>query len=307
MNYPDNEIRLSRYQGCLVGGAVGDALGAPVEFLSESTIKSQYGVVREMLGGGIFNWGIGETTDDTDQTLAIVDSLIANNGYNPEDIAKRFLAWYKHGPKDIGGTTALGLSQLENGMSFRDSGKLAVAMGKAAANGSLMRTHPLGLYFSGDLESLRSAAQVVSSITHANDECVLACQMASELVSNLVNGLSREDAVSNLQVSYSQNSLATEKLGKALEGYVYPGKIGYVFNTFDIALYSFIKSRDFEETVIMAVAAGGDTDTQATVAGAFAGAFYGIDQIPVRWKSKLNPFTSREIEQKAVKIYSIGE
>lgn len=295
---------VSRVKGCLVGGAVGDALGAPAEFMHGVEIKRKYGERIEMVGGGTFNWRPGQGTDDTDQTIAIVDSLIEIRGYDPEDIANRFLAWYNSHPKDIGSTTAMGLSQLNNGASYRESGVLAK---HSASNGSLMRTHPLGLFFRQDLDQLDQDAAEVSAITHANSDCILACQMGSKLVAYLANGLSKDQAIEALRQRYSGDDNSREKLEKSIRGEVFKtGDMGYVFNTFSIALNSFLEAERFEETVLKAIYAGGDTDTQATVAGAFAGAFYGIDAVPLRWKSKLNPFSAVEIEEKAEKLFLLS-
>lgn len=294
---------ISKYQGCLVGSAVGDALGAPAEFLSPEQIQKEYGVIREMVGGGLMKWREGQFTDDTEQTLIIVDSLLENQKYIPEDIANRLLLWFKDEPKDVGGTTATSLSILAQGHSWRESGKLAVLFGAGPTNGSLMRTAPIGLYLRRHPEKIEQAAAEISAITHADEDCILACQLASHLVALLASGYSKQRAISFLQKKYAPNSKAGIELRNALSGYVRPTRFGHVFDTLATALTSFLEAKTFDEAVVKAVNAGWDTDTQASVAGAFAGAFWGIKRIPERWRQRLNPVPSEVIEDKAQKLY----
>lgn len=196
---------IDRYKGCIVGSAVGDALGAPAEFLSSSEIKRKYGVLTEMVGGGVFNWREGQTTDDTDNSLCIIDSLVDNGKYVPADIANRFLLWYESNPVDIGGTTRMSLSLLAQGYSWKDSGKIAVSLGARAGNGSLMRTEPVGLYFRERPKDIDKAAAEISAITHADPDCIVACQMASHLVAFLATGYSRNDSIDLLKEMYPTN------------------------------------------------------------------------------------------------------
>lgn len=303
-NSPNPEVEkiLNRYEGCLLGVAVGDALGAPAEFLSRREITRRYGVLSEMMGGGHFNWRKGQFTDDTDQTLAVVDSLIDNQKYEPEDVGNRFVNWYKSGPTDIGSTTSRSLFLLAKGGNWKDSGQFA-----GPSNGSLMRTAPIGLYFRDYPEEIDKAAAEVSAITHGHKDCLLACQIASHLVALLINGYSKNGAVEWLQSKYQSNTEASLKLQEVLVGTNPSLKEGNVLKTLSIALNVFLKSDSFEETIIKAVEEGGDTDTQATVAGAFAGAFWGADKIPQRWTSVLNPVSDKEIADKARKLYMLNK
>lgn len=301
---------IKKYQGSLVGAAVGDALGAPVEFFPLEEIKRQFGIFKEMTGGGMFNWRPGQTTDDSDMAMAIVNSVVAKGAYVPEDIALRFVAWMKSGPRDIGGMTKSGLSYIASGVDYRRSGQLTLERFRTAPNGSIMRTGPIGLIFRGQPERITEAASEVSAMTHAHPECLLACQMTSLLVADLASGDTKNKALGQLRERFETNNKALQMVDDALNGRyhrdVYRGG-GYVFESFNIALHSLMLFDNFEDTLVYAVNLGGDADSQATVAGAFAGALYGIDGIPKRWKEKLNPFTSPEIEQKAEIIYCVNK
>lgn len=298
---------INKYQGCILGSAVGDALGAPFEFMSPQTIGKRYGAIREMLGGGAFGWKPGETTDDTDNSLCIIDSLNENNKYVPADIARRFLLWYEGRPKDVGGTTGLSLSLLAKGHSWRDSGRLAVRLGARAGNGSLMRTEPVGLYLRGKPKDIDRVAAQISAITHADPDCIIACQMASHLVAFLATGYPRFESIDLLKEIYPSKTDAGSKLRKALEGGYNRYNFGWVLNTLGVALTSFIDAENFEQAITSAINAGWDTDSQATVAGAFAGALWGNEEIPMRWKQKLNPHSFQELEAKSEKLYYLNK
>lgn len=298
---------IDRYKGCIVGSAVGDALGAPAEFLSAAEIKRKYGVLREMVGGGAFNWREGQTTDDTDNSLCIIDSLVDSRKYVPADIANRLLLWYESNPVDIGGTTRRSLSLLAQGNSWKESGKIAVSLGARAGNGSLMRTEPVGLYFRGRPKDIDKAAAEISAITHADPDCIVACQMASHLVAFLATGYSQTDSIGLLKEMYPANTQSGYKLRKALDGGYNNDNFGWVLNTLGVALTSFVEAQDFEGAVSKAIHVGWDTDSQATVAGAFAGALWGNEQIPDRWKQKLNPYSAQELESKAEKIFILNK
>lgn len=307
----DSEI-VKRYQGCLVGAAVGDALGAPAEFHSTAEIYQKYnGPLREMVGGGYFKWDIGQTTDDTDMSMGIVNSVVHKGKYDPTDIASNFVDWLYSKPRDIGGTTASGLKFIAEGGDYREAGKKNLLRLNTAPNGSIMRTAPIGLIFRGNNEKMAQASDEVSAMTHAHPECLLACRMTNTLVADLAAGASKQQALDNLYSSFASNRFATGMIEDALKGNYYRHVYqnvggGYVFESFNIALDAFIKHNNFEDAVVYAVNLGGDADSQATVAGAFAGAHYGIDAIPDRWKQPLNPFTADEIAEKAKKIYLIN-
>src|SRR5690606_39714 len=100
------ELR-DRYRGVLLGKAVGDALGATVEFLSRDQIRATYGRHTEITGGGWLGLEPGEVTDDTQMALCIARSIVERGGFDDQDIARRFVDWYHSNPPDIGNTTRM--------------------------------------------------------------------------------------------------------------------------------------------------------------------------------------------------------
>jgi ADP-ribosyl-[dinitrogen reductase] hydrolase len=102
-----------RAYATLLGSALGDALGATVEFCTQSEIRAQYGVLRKIVGGGWLRLKPGEVTDDTQMSLCIARSLAAV-GWSPSDIAERFAAWFKGWPVDVGNTCRRGIARYIN-------------------------------------------------------------------------------------------------------------------------------------------------------------------------------------------------
>ncbi|MDQ3023642.1 MAG: ADP-ribosylglycohydrolase family protein, partial [bacterium] len=113
---------LDQFRGCLLGLACGDALGAPLEFLSAAEVAAKHGTVTEMLGGGWLNLRPGQVTDDTQMTLCVAESYIENGGFAPQDIADRFVEWYRTGPVDIGNLTRTACENLQYGYNFERAG-----------------------------------------------------------------------------------------------------------------------------------------------------------------------------------------
>jgi ADP-ribosyl-[dinitrogen reductase] hydrolase len=160
-----------RVAGSLLGLAVGDALGAPAEFMSAAAVKERYGVLRELVGGGGFGWRPGEGTDDSDMTAAVLDAYL--DGYLLDKVGQGFLVWIDKRPKDVGGTTGAALRQLRAHGDPAKSGE-AVWHEGAAGNGSLMRCLPTGLIRTNPKQRRREAAEI-SAVTHSDRRCV-ACR-----------------------------------------------------------------------------------------------------------------------------------
>ncbi len=287
---------VDRYKGCLVGVAVGDALGQPLEFAPEKPDKP----VKDMLPNPFNYWKKGEYTDDTMQTLLLTDSFIENQSYNPDDFVRRLVEWFDNGnAKGLGNTTKISLSLINEGIPWKDAGKRALTKGGVPANGSLMRTAPVGLFFRDNHDSIKKVAAEISGITHAAEASIEVCQMASQLVANLVNGESKNHAISSVKDKY--RTAFNNAIDSLPDQKKYPGG-AYV--TFAIALSCFMNTETFEEAIIKAVNRGGDTDTQASITGAFAGAYWEVTQIPERWAREINPLSAAQIADKAQKLYA---
>lgn len=271
-----------RYRGCLLGLAVGDALGAPLEFRDRSEIERDYGRLREMIGGGWLNTVPGEYTDDTQMTLGIARSVAELGRIDPADIARHFVAWYQTKPKDIGNTTARSIRYLVDGLPWDEAGERTTRemAGEDASNGSLMRTAPVALVTRQDPDALIRLSLDVSRITHANPLATWSCVALDKAIVALLadddDVLGAAEDVESAEVRQAVRSVESLSRDGLSSG-------GYVLDTLRCSLWSLLRHDTFEEVVVEAVNLGGDADTTGAVAGALAGTRYGMAGIPARW------------------------
>jgi len=272
-----------RFIGTLLGAAVGDALGGPVKFMTAQEIANRYGTVREMIGGGPYNWMPGEYTDDTQMMLCIAESLIAKQRCFPIDIARRFMVWYKSNPKDIGNTTKEALNRLCKSRSLRYCG-----VKDKPTNGSIMRCAPLSLAFWHNEEALIEASMKVSAITHSHVEAEMSCVFINVMIAGLLMGANKKTAYAHAvkKIGQFDQSFVKKYIGSSYSPE--PSK-GLAVDTLLLATGIFMAEKSFEEAVVKAVNLGGDADTIGAVTGALAGAYFGRPGIPRRWSTKLNP------------------
>jgi len=176
--------------GSLVGGAVGDALGAPFEFRPAGQYRKRFpdkviGGIGEMVGGGSFDWKPGEFTDDTQMAVALAESLIFHHGFNPGDVWKRYVKWAKSAT-DIGNITKSALqhkSHIGAALSAHQSN------GRSAGNGALMRAFPMALgYLDADTITTMNAVCAQAALTHYDPAAQWGAAIAVELIRRAVLG-----------------------------------------------------------------------------------------------------------------------
>ncbi len=289
-----------RFIGTLLGAAVGDALGGPVEFMTAQEISSRYGTVREMMGGGSYGWECGEYTDDTSMMLCIAESLATHKNCCPGDIAQKFVAWYKTDPKDIGCTTKEALSRLDNGMPFFSSG-----VREKPTNGSITRCAPLSLMYLFRADALIDASMEVSAITHGHIEAKLSCVFINLMIAKLLLGANRKDAYD--YAVEKTREINREFVKKYISSSYSPeSRKGLAVNTLLLSTSSVMGAKSFEEAVVRAINLGGDTDTIGAATGALAGAHFGRSAIPRRWSSRLNPKPAKHFVELGEKLFDMG-
>ena len=280
-----------RFRGVLLGLAVGDALGGPLEFQPART-PDRY--LTEMVGGGWQKLAPGEWTDDTQQVLCIVESFLIKRVFDPDDIARRFVVWMQSSPKDIGLHTRRVLDAIQRGDSWEDASRDTQALAPDnAPNGSLMRCAPLALFFCRHPDYVASLSPVLSRITHAHPDCEWACVFLNVAIVGLLNGMSRSEAVERAYDACDGASQALkDRIGSAMQPTCEVAPTGYVLDTLEVAVWAFLHTQTFEDAVITAVNRGADADTVGAVVGALAGARYGLTNIPSRWLLSLkeHPF-----------------
>lgn len=303
---------LDRYLGCLVGLAIGDALGATLEFKAPGTFQP----IDDMVGGGPHQLSAGRWTDDTSMALCLADSLISCRGFSPKDQMNRYVRWYRDGYHssmgycfDIGNTTRVAL------IAYQKTGEpLAGSVDSTSAgNGSLMRLAPVPLYY------LKKPTQAVkrsgesSRTTHGTATTVDACRYFGGLLIGALMGLGKEQILAEpfepVMGLWQKGPLYPLILHIAQGSYKRknPPEIrgtGYVVDCLEAALWAFYHSDSFKEGALLAVNLGEDADTTGAVYGQLAGAYYGIEGIPLEWRSKL--FQLEVISNYATKLYSLS-
>lgn len=282
--------RVDKFTGCLLGVAVGDALGAPLEFLSRKQILELTAgqPIREMCSGGWLEVNPGEYTDDTQMTLCIARSLVEKRRFDPVDISARFVDWMQTGPKDIGGTTIKALKYLEkNPGDWLEAGQLTAAIGvKAAGNGSLMRCAPVALFFAGNKKKIITASEDSSQITHGSEEA-RACCVGQNLAIDFLLTNSRDGLLDYLLTEIRNETVLSILRSLPAKDIDQLKPTGYCVDSFECALWCLLNASTFEEAVVLAVNLGGDADTIGAITGALAGANWGVESIPGRWMSIL--------------------
>ena len=297
-----SESFLDRAVGCLVGLAVGDAVGTTVEFLP----RGSYPKLTDMIGGGPFKLDAGQWTDDTSMALCLAESLIAHHDLNEHDLMSRFDRWVGEGYNsstgscfDIGQVTLRAISQ------FKRTGNPIAGPTKASdgGNGSVMRLAPVALSWWRDPQHAEVIARRQSATTHGSQECLDGCALLSRVLCSGISG-SGVRSICTDDVSWSQ-SIRNIGLG-SWRGKPEPeiSSTGYVVHTLEAAFWAFEQSTCFEEAIITAVNLGHDSDTIGAVVGQIAGAVWGLSGIPAKWVERL--YDTQRIQDLGRTLFDTG-
>jgi ADP-ribosyl-[dinitrogen reductase] hydrolase len=274
-----------RARGAMLGLAVGDALGAPLEWLHPGQITARYGgPLRDMVASP--PWARGEWTDDTAMALALAESMVDQGGYVEQDVFARYALWARSGPKDIGSTVDAALRRARDAADARAlAADYHEAMGgQSAGNGSLMRTTPIALRYLEDPSGLERYSRLDSGLTHHDPLAGDACVWFNMTVAALVAG---RRPPSSRSVVACQAAEAAGLSGAQLADEV-QGPMGYVMTALRVGFAAAFGHDNLEQAVVFAANLGGDADTNAAVTGALAGARFGASAIPERWLEPLH-------------------
>jgi ADP-ribosyl-[dinitrogen reductase] hydrolase len=239
-----------------------------------------------MCGGGVLPWEPGEFTDDTQMALLVAASLVERGGLDEADVFARFVRWAEAEPPDIGLQTR---AVLRSGRPWDvAAAEHFAATGRAAGNGSLMRATPAAIWFArAGTAATTDAARRISALTHGDPAAGEGCAVFAELLRVALDGGDPPAAVpAALELVAAEHrsrwaaALAPDWTpDRATEGN------GAVWPTLGAALWALRRGADFAGVLRLVVDLGGDTDTLACVAGALAGAVFGMAGIPMRWSS----------------------
>lgn len=291
-------ISMTKIKDSVLGFAIGDAMGVPIEFKKREELINN--PITMMVGGGVHNMPKGVWSDDTSLTIATMDSIIKSGRLDYKDMADRFCLFMNKGEYtstgvcfDIGNTTKIALNKYLEGMinpilcggkGLNDSG-----------NGSLMRMLPIALYaFYNNLrdDEVLNIVKKSSSITHANDVCILGCFIYVLYLLFLLNGKDKF-ASYNMIKCYDYSLFfdddITEYYNRLLKANISKVRVddiksdGYVVHSLEAVLWIILNCNSFAESIVGAINLGDDTDTIGAIVGSIAGIIYGLDGIPSGW------------------------
>ncbi len=282
---------VDRKMGCLFGLAVGDALGASVEYHS----RGEFEPVTDMRSGGDFNLEAGVWTDDTAMALCLGQSLIDKKGFDPKDQMEKYLEWLDSGYMSATGQAiGLGMTISESLKKFRQTGNPFCGLTDplTAGNGTLMRLAPVPMYYHPDHEAAIRYSVESCKTTHKAQEVLDATSAMASILCHLFEGKDKFEALDMVR-NKSFKSRAVSAILNTDFNVIDPGSIessGYVIHTLNASLWAFMTSTSFEEAVLKAVNLGDDADTVGAVCGQFAGAYWGYSCIPEKWLKKIARF-----------------
>jgi len=300
--------RIDRARGCLLGLAIGDAIGTTVEFKP----RGSFPLMTDMIGGGPFRLKAGEWTDDTSMALCLGASLL-KKGFDLHDQISGYVRWYRKGYMsstgrcfDIGNATSDALRRFE-----AEGNPVAGSTNpRSAGNGCIMRLAPVPIRYVNEPEKAADYSAEQSKTTHGALECIEASRLFGEiLVRALQGGLTKE------QVLVSKSPMADQLLSPRLQSIAAGDYFtcdrdqirgsGYVVDSLEAALWCFYTTDNFGDAVLAAANLGDDADTTAAITGQVAGAFYGEAGIPRIWLDAVA--MAKEIGEMAEQLSEAGE
>jgi len=284
---------ISRARGALLGLVAGNQLGVPTEHLGTPE------AIRNAFPAGVVDLAPPPKNspydDDAAMALLLGESLLASRDFDAADVARRWVKWMKVDGRGIGVTTRRALTLIDRGKEPFEAGRLANQEnpGRSAGNGSVMRCIPVALRYHDSVERLIRVSTQQAAITHADERCTWGAAAVNLAARELLHG--------NIYFIEEVLHKIGDRAPRALRDAIHrvpreqestlpiavPGEAGYVVHCVEIAFWFVAHDRTLEEALTYLVQAGGDTDTNAAVAGALLGARYGEVALPPRWVDQL--------------------
>ncbi len=289
----------------IVGFAIGDALGVPAEFKSKKELTRC--PITDIKANGTYNVPAGTWSDDTSMTLATLHSIIEKGIIDTNDMADKFLKWFRNAEYtatnetfDIGRTTLQALYKYE--LKLNNASNCGGSGEYDNGNGSLMRILPIAYYIYykkiKDTNIIYNLVKETSSITHAHEISVLGCYIYVIYTLLLLEGKNKIEAYKCIpKADYSNfNNYSISKYKRILQDNIAElteddiSSSGYVVSTLEAVMWLFLNSDEYNNTILKAVNLGEDTDTIAAITGGLLGIYYGADSIKESWKQKLKKY-----------------
>lgn len=284
---------VSRARGALLGLVAGNQLGVPTEHLGTPE------AIRKAFPNGISDLAPPPKNspydDDAAMALLLGESLLERQGFDATDVGRRWVKWMKVDGRGIGATTRRALTLIDRGKGPFEAGRLVYQENprRAAGNGSVMRCVPVALRYHDDADRLIRVSTQQAAITHADERCTWGAAAVNLAARELLHG----NIYFVEEVLHRIGDRAPRVLRDAIHRVpreaeadlpiTVAGEAGYVVHCVEIAFWFATHDRRLEEALIFLAQAGGDTDTNAAVAGALLGARYGETALPPRWVQQL--------------------
>jgi ADP-ribosylglycohydrolase/fructose-1,6-bisphosphatase/inositol monophosphatase family enzyme len=291
---------LRRAQGVWLGQLAGDALGQLVEFRDADSIAREYpDGVRELVDGGTWNTLAGQPTDDSELATMLARSLVERGRYDREHVARRYAMWFASEPFDIGGTTTQAFGAAQRAVTAGGSAATAAeadANRASQANGALMRISPLAVFAAGagwELETLVEFARSDARLSHPHAACADANAIFTAAIAhgirNELSGAELTDWALERARSWTLDETVINAIEKSRDGAPpdFMTHQGWVLIALRNAFHQLRTARSLEAGVVDTVGRGGDTDTNAAIAGALLGAVHGRNGVPLGWQRAL--------------------
>jgi len=277
---------IEKFRGAILGYAIGDALGMPVEGMSREDIKRIYGEVTDFMPSPLGDLKAGEWTDDTEQTILLAKSILETVYFSPEKFAEKLKNLTS---SRIGPTTKIALKNLTFGAPWYRAGV------ESETCGSAMRVMPIGLIYSFSLDLVEKYAVLSSIVTHKGSAvsgavavavavaCIFNKLEDDRVLKEVVSRTKKYDELVADKVSYAYQisdkdvDFAVDRLGNSMS----------VYESVPFAFYCYFSTSSFRECAVKAVNAGGDADTISAIACGMMGCKVGVDGIPKEWIEKV--------------------
>ena len=296
----------NRALGAYLGFAIGDALGATVEFMRPREIAAQYGVHRDIIGGGWLKLARGQVTDDTTMSLALGDALLQGgspalashaSGDNTliRGIGDAYVRWFKGKPVDCGNTCRRGI------LRYLHDGTLAGEYNPGdGGNGALMRNLPAVLATRGDDAAFERLSIAQSRLTHHHPLSDAATLGLGRLLGLLLDGTDHENCRLWAAQWVTDNPAFSFT---PYRGYA----TAYVVDTVQTVLHYLTLHDDFEGAMVATVNQGDDADTTGALVGMLAGARCGAAKLPPHWLRRLQPATVQAITEQTSGLLALAQ
>eukprot|EP00026_Physarum_polycephalum_P002884 Phypoly_transcript_02893.p1 GENE.Phypoly_transcript_02893~~Phypoly_transcript_02893.p1 ORF type:complete len:395 (+),score=66.58 Phypoly_transcript_02893:1362-2546(+) len=308
------EVLVDKIKGVIYGQAIGDAIGLATEFMKRQECVEYYGKYKYISYKAFHNdfhrsrWTPGDWTDDTDQMILILEGMLSTGGQvDAVDFAKRLKFWVKKGFPELGDVAGCGLGAtvhtvVSNPRFETDPHACAVrawenSMKNNAANGAVMRTSILGIPHFEDLGVVIANTQNICKTTHADPRCVASCVFVTSLIAMMLKGEPCTDELIEKAYFMGNMELSSEKEKQEFYQYChakslkdlqldFENSIGYTLKCLGSGVFC-VRGTDFKTLINDLVMEGGDSDTNAAVAGALLGCKIGYSKLPQDWLSGL--------------------